>query len=54
MKVSEIINIHASRERPAAKVTGYEYKASLRRLGLVVDLTFSCSNVGLVDKAIRA
>ena len=31
----EIINTDAYPDRPAAKATGYEYEASLRRLHLV-------------------
>ena len=34
MHIHERINIREYGERPAAKATGYEYKASLRRLGL--------------------
>jgi len=34
MKFYKVINIHVRQERPAAEATGYEYEASLRRLGL--------------------
>jgi len=34
MQIHERINIREHGERPAAKATGYDYKASLRRLGL--------------------